>query len=74
MADDTLSPLPRQAGASGPTRVILEQPRSRWGGRLAWIITAIAVMVAVSSVGANATYFQTDSRVLETFHSRSSAA
>ena len=74
MADDTLSPLPRQAGASGPTRVILEQPRSRWGGRLAWIITAIAVMVAVASVGANATYFQTDSRVLETFHSRSSAA
>ncbi len=74
MADDTPSPFPRQTAAAGPTRVILEQPRSRWGGRLAWIITGISVMVAVASAGANATYFQTDARVVETFHSRSASA
>ncbi|MGA0039038.1 MAG: signal peptide peptidase SppA [Pirellulales bacterium] len=38
------------------------------------MITTIAVIVAVASAGANATYFQTDSKVLETFHSRSTSA
>jgi len=35
-------PLPAQAI---PTRVIVEQAsgRSRWGGRLAWLITGISV-------------------------------
>ena len=74
MAADLPPALPRHAGADVPTRVILEQPRSRWGGRLAWIITGIAVMVAVVSAGANATYFQTDASVIETFHSRSAQA
>jgi protease-4 len=72
-ADVTPSSL-RPRGEEAPTRVILEPPRRGWGGRLAWIITAIAVMVAVASAGANATYFQTDSKVVETFHSRSSSA
>ncbi len=74
MADDSPPPFPRQTVSGSPNRVILEQPRSRWGGRIAWIITGISVMVAVASAGANATYFQTSSRVLETFHSRSGSA
>jgi protease-4 len=74
MAIDVPSAIPSGRGEEASTRVILEQPRSRWGGRLAWMITTIAVIVAVASAGANATYFQTDSKVLETFHSRSTSA
>jgi protease-4 len=74
MAIDVPSAIPSGRGEEASTRVIFEQPRSRWGGRLAWMITTIAVIVAVASAGANATYFQTDSKVLETFHSRSTSA
>ena len=74
MADHIPPQIPHQQGRPAPTRLILEQPRSRLGGRLAWIITGIAVLVAVVSTGANATYFQTGSQVVETFHSYSSSA
>jgi protease-4 len=73
-------PMPPHAGygqqEQPPTRVILEQPRGRgrWSGRLAWIVTGIAVLVAIASAGANATYFQTDSRLVETWHSLSKTA
>jgi protease-4 len=66
-------PLPVQAI---PTRVIVEQSgsRGRWGGRLAWLITGIAVLVAVTALAANATYFQTNPKVVETYHSLSTNA
>jgi protease-4 len=63
------SPLPT-------TRVILEQGggRGRWGGRLAWTIAGISLLVALGSVAANARYFQQDSRLLEHHHSLSRTA
>ena len=59
-----------------PTRVILEQSGgwSRWGGRLAWVITGISLLVAVVSAGANAQYFQTNPRVVEQYHSLATTA
>lgn len=59
-----------------PTRVILEQPRgwSRWGGRLAWIVAGISLLVAVVSAGANAQYFQTNPKVIEQYHSLATTA
>jgi hypothetical protein len=42
MADHIPPQIPHQQGQPAPTRLILEQPRSRLGGRLAWIITGIA--------------------------------
>lgn len=74
MAESFPPPMSSQQASPPPTRLILEQPRSRWGGRLAWIITGISVLVAVASTGANATYFQSGSQVVETFHSRSTDA
>ncbi len=74
MANTTPPPIPKQSASAAATRIILEQPRGRWGGRLAWIITGISVVIAITSAGANATYFQTDSNVLETFHSLSTSA
>ena len=59
-----------------PTRVILEQSGgwSRWGGRLAWVIAGISLLVAVVSAGANAQYFQTNPKVIEQYHSLAQAA
>jgi protease-4 len=59
-----------------PTRVILEQGSlwGRWGTRLAWLIAGIAVLAALASAGANATYFQQDARVVERHHSLSKTA
>ncbi|MFM8635398.1 MAG: signal peptide peptidase SppA [Planctomycetia bacterium] len=59
-----------------PTRVILEQASlwGRWGGRVAWLIAGIAVIVALASIGANAQYFQKDAKVVEQYHSLSKAA
>ena len=58
------------------TRVILEQSNGwgRWGTRLAWAIAGIMTLVAISSVGANASYFQGDSKVVEKYHSLSKTA
>jgi len=60
-----------QTDSVPPTRVILEQssPWSRWGTRLAWAIAGIAVLVALASAGANAQYFQKDTKVVEQYHS-----
>ena len=59
-----------------PTRVILEQAGgwSRWGGRLAWVIAGISLLVAVVSAGANAQYFQTNPKVIEQYHSLATTA
>lgn len=74
-------PMPVEGGRHGalelqPTRVILEQPRGRgrWSGRLPWIIAGIATLIAIASAAANATYFQTDARLTETWHSLSKTA
>ncbi len=58
------------------SRVVLEQPRhwNRWKGRLAWIITSISVVVAITALGANAEYFQKNPKVIEHYHSLSKAA
>jgi protease-4 len=62
--------------SSPPTRVILEQasPWSRWSVRIAWTIAGVAVLAALASAGANAQYFQKDSKVVEQFHSLSKTA
>jgi protease-4 len=58
------------------TRVVLEQSNgwSRWGTRIAWAIAGIMTLVAISSVGANASYFQGDAKVVEKYHSLSKTA
>lgn len=59
-----------------PTRVILEQGSiwSRWGTRIAWIITGFAVLSALASAGAHSQYFQKGTKVLEEYHSLSKDA
>ncbi len=67
---------PESPRGEGITRVVLEQPGgwSRWGGRIAWAIAGIATLVAISSLAANASYFQGDSKVVEKYHSLSKVA
>jgi len=77
MTADAPPPLPASPAHGGqPTRVILEQGGgwSRWSGRVAWLVAGVAVLVALGSLGANATYFQTDTRVIEKYHSLSKVA
>jgi protease IV len=61
---------------SPPTRVILEQPGgwSAWSTRIAWAVAGLAILAALASAGANAQYFQRDSRVIERYHSLSRQA
>jgi len=59
-----------------PTRVIVEQDRSRgrWSGRLAWAVAGVSLLVALASVAANARYFQRDAALAESWHSLSRSA
>ena len=58
------------------TRVILEQGGmwSRWGTRIAWTIAGFSLLAALASAGANAEYFQRDSKLVEKYHSLSKLA
>jgi protease-4 len=68
----TLQPATRPFSDLPPvTRVILEQGSvwGRWGTRIAWTIAGISLLAALASAGASAQYFQTDSKVVEKYHS-----
>ena len=67
---------PDSLRGEGVTRVILENHGgwSRWGGRIAWTIAGISTLVAIASLGANASYFQGDAKVVEKYHSLSKVA
>jgi protease-4 len=66
------APTPLQAP---PTRVILEKPSQRraWSW-LPWAIAGVSFLVAMSSVGASARYFQKQGQVAERWHSLSREA
>jgi protease-4 len=72
MDGERAGPTPDRGG--NPTRVVVEQQRSRWGTRLAWVIAGVATLVALSSLAANARYFQRDAPLAESWHSLSRTA
>ncbi|MFM8284355.1 MAG: signal peptide peptidase SppA [Planctomycetaceae bacterium] len=62
--------------AAVPTRVVVadERARGRWSRRIAWVVTGLSVLVALSSLAANARYFQRDARLAESWHALSRTA
>jgi protease-4 len=60
-----------QAGyPATPIRVIVEQPRiSRWGGRIAWVLVLLLVLVIVAMYGSYRSYLQTNPPIQEKYHS-----
>ena len=69
------APLALTPPSSESGRVLLETPRGRsWRAWFPWWIAGLSVVVAMSSVAANARYFQNQGQVVERWHSLSREA
>ncbi|RLS30571.1 MAG: signal peptide peptidase SppA [Planctomycetota bacterium] len=69
------APLALTPPSSESGRVLLETPRGRsWRAWFPWWIAGLSVVVAMSSVAANARYFQKQGQVVERWHSLSREA
>jgi protease-4 len=60
---------------ASPMRVIVEQPRfGRLGGRIAWFLVILLVLVIVAMYGSYRSYMQTNPPIYERYHSLNATA